>query len=727
MPEPLSPLPPLLQRLRQVFQPRPASLNRRLTTSVILIVVLTALFGALPAVMVIYNQLQKRIESRVQEAQVSTQQIYADERQRLLDLTYFIAERPTLCNLALAGDRESILPYLEKLRLGTSIDALFLVIPGQEPILTGSIPLPAPVSLCDDRSLPFTDFIALEDPPGLFLAAASEIDATGECAIGAPGWVLAIQGMDDADMQALARQTGLQQSLIVAGRRAATSLPSAPDWSLDPGSAEIVQQTLTSCCTQGAFEKETYQIGLAPLLDQQGHLVAISELALPINPLRSAALNSLALLTGASFLIALVATLVTLALTNRITRPLRNLVEAVKQFSQGDLDKPIPTQSDWIEINQLADQLEISRRYLHQSFQENQREMKRVMRLLSATREGMIRLNPSGLITYINPDGESILGMPASKILYLHYNQVFYPPPGVTNTLSDILQSAPGKVPANHLVIQDANEHPLALTVAVSRIETTGAPGYPPDRLLVFREASKDTLSNRQRSEFLASLAHEFRTPLSSIGATIELLSEDGSSMSQDEITELTNTALLATHHMQTLIDNVLESAIIEADCFRLRCHPILLRDVLHNAVNIMSPLLKRRQQSLEIDQPRRFLTLLADPDRLCQAIVNLLDNASKYSPFGSTINMSFKRQGNMLVFTVLDSGPGIPADQQGDIFRRFTSFTDRQGARHGIGLGLPVVKTIIEAHGGHVGAENRPEGGARFWFTMPLTPRLDS
>ena len=432
-------------------------------------------------------------------------------------------------------------------------------------------------------------------------------------------------------------------------------------------------------------------------------------------------------MSGAFFLIALISAFVTLALTNRITRPLNNLVEAVKKFSQGDLKKPIPTQSDWIEINQLADQLEISRRYLQQSFQDNQREMKRVMRLLSGTREGMIRLSPDGLITYINPDGEQLLGKPAYKTLYLHYDQVFRPAPGATATLSEVLQPAPGKAPPNRLVIQDANDHPLSLSIGVTWIETSGTPGNPQERLLVFRQVDEDLRSDRQRSEFLANLAHEFRTPLSSITATIELLSEDGSSMSQHEITELTDTALLATHHMQTLIDNVLESAIIEADCFRLRCHPILLREILHNAVNIMSPLLKRRQQSLEIDQPRHFLTILADPDRLCQAIVNLLDNASKYSPFGSIIELSFKRQGNMLVFNILDSGPGIPPGQQADIFRRYTSFTDRQGARHGIGLGLPVVKTIIEAHGGRVGAENRPEGGARFWFTMPLTPRLDS
>ena len=281
MPEQSNPLTPLLDRLRRVFQPRPASFNRRLTTSVVLIVVLTALFGALPAVWVIYHQLQQQIETRVEEAQIATGQIYSTERARLLDLTRVIAERPTLCKLALASDRESLVPYLDTMRRGMHIDALFLVPDGQEPILSGSVSLPAPEALRLGRSLPFSDFIALEDPPMLLLAAASEINSTDECAANPPGWVLAIQVMNDDDMEVLAHHTGLEHSLIVGGRRAATSLPTAPDWPLDPGAAEIVQETLTSCCTLGALEKETYQIGLAPLLDQQGQLVALSELACP--------------------------------------------------------------------------------------------------------------------------------------------------------------------------------------------------------------------------------------------------------------------------------------------------------------------------------------------------------------------------------------------------------------------------------------------------------------
>jgi signal transduction histidine kinase len=724
MPNSFSPFSSLLQRLRQALRPRPASLSRRLAFSVVLTVVLTVLFVALPAVIATYLQLNGLIRSRLEETQLATHALYLAERDRLLDLIHFIAERPTLCNLILAGDQETLLPYLDQLRQGTPMDALYLVIPGQPPILSGSLALPGAETLRAERPLPFVDFIAQQEPPKLFIAAASEIDRSGECAAGAPGWVMAVQVMDDQSMRTLARQTGMQQSLIIAGRRAATSLSAAPDWPLDPQSAQEVQQSLTSCCTTGAYQNEKYYLSLAPLLDQQNRLVAISEIALPGNALQRATLNSLLLLFGASFIVALSGALIAYFLTNRITNPLRALADAASRFGQGDLDQPIHSQTEWLEINQLADQLEISRRHIQLMFQENHREMKQVMHMLSAIREGVARVNPSGLVTYINPDGEQILGRPAAKILNKPYSQVFCPAPAAPHTLSDVLQPPPGMPRPERLVILDASGRPITLTVAVFEIETSGGPGIPAEQLLVFRHAGEDLAASRLHSGFIANLAHEFRTPLSSLAATIELLAEEGTNLSQDDLVELSNAARLGIHHLQTLIDNLLESALIEANSFRLRCHPILLRDVIRVAENIMTPLFKRRQQLLQIDAPKEFITILADPDRLCQAIVNLLDNASKYSPFGCTICLSFKRQQSHLMCEVLDSGPGLSHAGQDEVFKRFVSLIDVQGARYGTGLGLPVVKTIIEAHGGQVGANNRPEGGARFWFTIPLKPR---
>ena len=726
MSKPLDSSVPLLQRLRQKFWPRPASISQRLAFGVVLIVILTVLFAALPAVGAILLQLQQQVELSVQKTQLATQAFYDAESERLLDLTKFIAERPTLCALLISGDREALIPYLEQAREGTSIDALVLVPAGQPPLVSGQLELPALESLHAGRTLPFADYIPRDEPPQLFLVAASEIDRAGQCASEAPGWVMAVQAMDDQEMHSMARQTGLEQSLIVAGRRAATSLPAAPDWPLDPQAAQVVQRTFESCCTSVNVQKEIYYVGLAPLLDSQGRLVALSEVALLGVALRRDALNSILLLFGASALVALVSALAALALTRRITRPLGDLAEAARGLSRGDLNKPIPAESDWIEINQLAEQLELSRRHLYRTFQANQRETRQVMRMLSAIREGVVRLDTQGYISWLNPDAERILGLSAAEALRVHHTRVFRPAPGASAVLSDLLQPAPGSPSLSRLEILGPQDQPLSLAISVSWIETGDGPGSQRERLLVFHQITGDLDSNRPRSEFLANLAHEFRTPLSSIAASIELLTEEGSSMSQDELAELANTASLSTRHLQTLIDNLLESTLVEADSFHLRCHPILLRDVIHHAVEIMSPLLKRRQQPLELDEPRDFLTLLADPDRLCQVVVNLLDNASKYSPFGSTIYLSFKRQGSELLFTLLDSGPGLPPDLVGDIFQRYVSVNNPMGARPGIGLGLPLVKTIIEAHGGRVGADNRPEGGARFWFTLPLKPKTE-
>lgn len=713
---------PLLQRLRRAVHPRPSSFSRRLTIGVVLVVVLTILLGALPPIIVINIQFHRQIKSRIHEAQLATHALFESERLRLQDMAQFVAERPTLCSLTPAGDRASLDPYLETLRQRTPADVLFLVTAGREPIASGRTLSLQPEAVRADRSLPFADFVVQPGPPHLVLAAAAAVPASGACAA-APSWVLVVQIIDDSEMKAIAQQTGVEQSIIVAGRRIATSLPADPGWPADASAAGLAQESAGSCCARFVFENEGYYTSTAPLTNRLNQPVAISETALPGNALWGAVLNSLILLIGASCITGLTCAVVLMTLINRSTRPLHSLLEATRRLSQGDLEQPIPTQSDWIEINLLADQLEVYRRHLQRLQLDNEREKKLVTRMLSATREGLIRLAPDGRITYINPDGESILGWPASRILNQHYDRFFRRAPESTGTLTDVLQPPPGYPPFKHLVILDANDNPLRLTITASWNEPGEAPDLPQARLLVFRKADEDLASKRLRSDFLANLAHEFRTPLSSITATIELLSEESPSMSPDEISELANTALLGAHHLHTLIDNVLESAVIEADCFRLRCSPVLLRDVLRNAVHIMAPLLKRRQQTLEIDQPKHFLTILADPNRLCQAVVNLLDNASKYSPFGSKIYLSFIKQEQNLLFSIQDSGQGIPPDRLNDLFRRFASLSEMQGANFGIGLGLPVVKTIIEAHGGWVGAENVPEGGARFWFTLPLRP----
>jgi two-component system sensor histidine kinase KdpD len=170
-------------------------------------------------------------------------------------------------------------------------------------------------------------------------------------------------------------------------------------------------------------------------------------------------------------------------------------------------------------------------------------------------------------------------------------------------------------------------------------------------------------------------------------------------------------------------VGNLLESTTIEAGCFQIHRRPLNLQEVVRNAANLMSPLLKRRSQDLVLTIPEPLPTIWADANRLTQVLVNLLSNASKFSPMGGKIELVITMFPKWVTVSVLDCGPGLPADRFADLFKRFVTASQSHDTQYGIGLGLSVVKSIIEMHGGQVGAENLTQGGAKVWFTIPIQP----
>lgn len=727
MPESLANSLPIFRRIHRSLRTRPSSISKSLITTITLIVVLTVLLGALPTAAAILLQLQRQVELRVQSAQLVTYALYDAERERLSTFVSTFTERPTLCKLLQEGSTEELTSYLDTLQEGTPIDTLMLVDNDQTISISGLADLPQPMALRGLRSLPFTDYVALDNPARLLIISAGQIQSKENCILNSTAWLMAVQVFDNQEMRTLAEQTGLEQSLIVAGYRAATSLKTGPDWSLNPEAAEAVGQTLTSCCISGASEGEDFYLGLAPLVDNQGTLVAISEAALPGNAIIRTGWNAIALLFGSSLVIALVSAYLGISLTRRITRPISELAAVAERISKGDLEQPIPTESGWIEINPLAEQLEVSRRHLRKMLQVNRSEITHFTNMLSAIREGVVVLDQEGLLIWLNPIAEQVLGRRSADVVGFHYSQVFRPAPGETATLRQVLEQRPEQPQISRFSIIDAENHTHLLAVSISRIDASEEPGSRQERVLVFHDLSEEVAFNRLRSEFLVNMAHEFRTPLSSIAASIEMLSDEGDSMSADELTELANTTRLSTQHLQTLVDNLLERFTIESGCFRLRRHPILAQEVIDKTADIMSPLLKRRQQHLTLDIQQNLPTIWADPDRLSQVLVNLIENASKYSPFGTEIIIAAKCQESVLLIEVLDQGPGVPPNRLGDLFKPYFTLSDLRGAQTGIGLGLPVVKAIVEAHDGVAGADNLPQGGFRFWFTLPLDPQTDN
>ena len=134
-----------------------------------------------------------------------------------------------------------------------------------------------------------------------------------------------------------------------------------------------------------------------------------------------------------------------------------------------------------------------------------------------------------------------------------------------------------------------------------------------------------------------------------------------------------------------------------------------------------MQPMLDKHGQRLVVDLPAAIPVVWADPRRTVQVLVNLLSNASKYGPDEAEIAIGAAASANWIRLTVADRGPSIRPEKREEVFRRFvypTAVSDE--AQHGAGLGLSVVKAIVEAHGGKVGVDDRPGGGSVFWFTLP-------
>lgn len=242
------------------------------------------------------------------------------------------------------------------------------------------------------------------------------------------------------------------------------------------------------------------------------------------------------------------------------------------------------------------------------------------------------------------------------------------------------------------------------------------------------REDLQSTLAELRREKaltdhFLANVSHEFRTPLTAVAASVELLIDQAAELSPAELHELLNTLHLGVLNLHKLVDNLLESANIEAGRFRVYPRPASLGEIIADAAATMQPLLDRHSQRLVVELPAAIPVVMADPRRAVQVLVNLLSNASNaqrgLNDSQITINAAPEADGQTVRVLVADQGPGIPAAQRAALLqgRRFAGAGG--AAPSGFGLGLSVVKAIVEGHGGRWGIDDRPGGGAVVWFTL--------
>ena len=223
------------------------------------------------------------------------------------------------------------------------------------------------------------------------------------------------------------------------------------------------------------------------------------------------------------------------------------------------------------------------------------------------------------------------------------------------------------------------------------------------------------------RANLLRAISHDLRTPLTSISGNAGILMENGG-----VLTEVKKQSLYASIYddamwLVNLVENLLSVTRIENGTVSLSMAPELLEDLVGEALSHLS----RRAQDHEIASRLEEGLLLVDCDArlIIQVLVNLVDNAMKYTPPGSHIEISAREEGAMIRVEVADDGPGIPDEAKTKLFEMFyTAGNHRGDGRRGLGLGLSLCQSIVMAHGGSIEVRDNQPHGAVFSFTLPAT-----
>jgi len=224
----------------------------------------------------------------------------------------------------------------------------------------------------------------------------------------------------------------------------------------------------------------------------------------------------------------------------------------------------------------------------------------------------------------------------------------------------------------------------------------------------------------KRRGQFTRALVHELRTPLTPIRVSTSLLMQE---LQREDLLPLVRNINSGVHTLQQRVDELLDLAKGELGLLELDRRDMDPLQFLQSVVEEEAPVASSRGQVLNMELPSSLLPVWADESRLHQVVLNLLDNAFKYTPTGGRITLRAREEKDVLIVEVQDTGPGIPVEEQQRLFEPHYRVEPRGQHVGGLGLGLALSKTIVELHGGRIWVRNETGGGSTFGFSVPHHP----
>ena len=401
--------------------------------------------------------------------------------------------------------------------------------------------------------------------------------------------------------------------------------------------------------------------------------------------------------------------LLTLALTASLARPLREIMDAARQFGGGNLGARIRVRRR-DELGELARILNFSADQLQERLGEVARERARIEAILFAMEDGVLAVDHKGSVILANQALSR--GLELREAMGRHYLEVIRQRE-VGGVIEEVLRTGERRLVEVEIL------H-LKRVYAITAVPFPGAEGSPPGVVLTFHDATERRRLDRIRRDFVANASHELRTPLTSIRGFVEAL-EDGAVNEPDTAERFLGKIRVHADRMAALVEDLLELSRLESGERPPRFEEVIPFEIAEDVVASFTGLANRKQIELKrVDGGAP--TIVTDADRLRRIVENLVENAVKYTPEGGRVEVaSGPGAAGGAVLEVRDNGPGIGAEHLPRIFERFYR-VDKARSRElgGTGLGLAIVKHLAEGMGAHVRVESELAKGSRFIVTVP-------
>lgn len=454
-----------------------------------------------------------------------------------------------------------------------------------------------------------------------------------------------------------------------------------------------------------------------PLIDDAGNAVGAFRLSLPLAAVDTS-IGALKLkLFGFALVLALAAMGIGLLISRRLSRPLEEVRRSVVRMADGDLDRHLSETGSIEEINALAASVNSLAVQLKLRIADITSRKNELSTILASMSEGVIAVDPDLRMIIVNRSAleilnlkmDSIEGRTLYEVLRNHKMQTF-----VENLLA-------GNAPAEDEIEWDAEEK--RRLVLRGSIMTDPDSDLPSGAVVVIRDVTRMRKLEEMRRDFVANVSHEIKTPVTAIKTAVETLSAEENSFPPPLRKFL---EIIGRHadRLSALVSDVLSLSALESNpseqgmLFNFRKEN--LADILKTAIELCASRAENAGVKLLLDCPED-LTVNADSSLLEQAVVNLVDNAVKYSPSGETVRITGAETAARILIAVEDHGGGIPEKEHKRIFERFYR-VDKARSRKlgGTGLGLSIVKHIAFAHNGNVRLESAPGTGSTFIIELP-------